>query len=82
MREGGAPALLVHGGAGDIPDESVDAYVAGVQAALDAGWAILERGGSAVDAVEAAIVVMEDSGSFDAGRGCVLNRMGASRPTR
>ena len=67
---------MVHGGAGEIPDDAVDAHVAGVRAALDAGWRILERGGSAVDAVEAAIVVMEDDEAFDAGRGSFLNRDG------
>jgi beta-aspartyl-peptidase (threonine type) len=76
MREVREPVLLVHGGAGDIPDDATDMYVAGVRAALDAGWAILEGGGSAVDAVEAAIVVMEDDGAFDAGRGSVLNQDG------
>lgn len=70
------PAMVVHGGAGDIPDEMLEAYLAGVRAALDAGWAVLEGGGTAVAAVEAAIVVMEDDGSFDAGRGSVLNRDG------
>ena len=76
MSESGAQVLLVHGGAGHIPDDLVDPYVAGIRAALDAGWAILARGGSAVDAVEAAIVSMEDDGVFDAGRGSVLNRDG------
>src|SRR3972149_4708987 len=76
MREVGEPVLLVHGGAGDIPFAATDMYVAGVRAALDAGWAILERGGSAVEAVEATIVVMEDDGAFDAGRGGVLNQDG------
>lgn len=76
MSESGAPVLLVHGGAGNIPDDLVDAYLAGIRTALDAGWAALARGRSAVDAVEAAIVSMEDDGSFDAGRGSVLNRDG------
>ena len=43
MRTPVEPILLVHGGAGNIPDEMVAAYLAGVRAALDAGWAILER---------------------------------------
>lgn len=72
----GRPVLLVHGGAGAIPDDAVDACVAGVRAALDAGWGVLEHGGSAVEAVEAAIVIMEDDEAFDAGRGSVLNRDG------
>lgn len=70
------PVLVVHGGAGDIPDDAVDAHVAGVRAALEAGWRMLERNGSAVDAVEAAIAVMEDDEAFDAGLGSVLNRDG------
>jgi L-asparaginase / beta-aspartyl-peptidase len=70
------PVLLVHGGAGDIPDDAVDVHVAGVRAALGAGWRVLERNGSAVDAVEAAITVMEDDEVFDAGLGGVLNRDG------
>jgi beta-aspartyl-peptidase (threonine type) len=70
------PVLVVHGGAGDIPDDAVEAHVAGVRAALDAGWRMLERNGSAVDAVEAAIAVMEDAEAFDAGLGSVLNRDG------
>ena len=70
------PVLVIHGGAGRIPDDAVDRYVAGLQAALDAGWPILERGGTALDAIEAAIVSMEDSGAFDAGRGSILNREG------
>lgn len=70
------PVLLVHGGAGTIPDDGVDRYVVGLRAALDAGWTVLAAGGSALDAVEAAVVSMEDSGSFDAGRGSVLNQDG------
>ena len=70
------PVLMVHGGAGTIPDDSVDRYVAGIRAALDAGWTILEHGGTAIDAIEAAIVSMEDSGSFNAGRGSVVNQDG------
>jgi len=47
------PSLIVHGGAWDIPDESVDACKAGCQRALAAGWSVLNSGGSALDAVEA-----------------------------
>lgn len=67
------PSLIVHGGAWDIPDEAVDACKSGCQRALEAGWTILERGGSALDAVEAAIVVLEDDPVFDAGFGSHLN---------
>jgi beta-aspartyl-peptidase (threonine type) len=70
------PMLVVHGGAGTIPDDGVDRYVTGIRAALEAGWAILERSGTAIKAVEAAIVSMEDSGSFNAGRGSILNQDG------
>ncbi len=67
------PALIVHGGAWDIPDEAVDACNSGCQRALAAGWSILSGGGSALDAVEAAIVVLEDDPVFDAGYGSHLN---------
>ncbi len=67
------PSLIVHGGAWDIPDEAVEACKAGCDRALAAGWSILSRGGSALDAVEAAVVVLEDDPVFDAGFGSHLN---------
>jgi L-asparaginase / beta-aspartyl-peptidase len=67
------PALIVHGGAWDIPDECVDACKAGCQRALTAGWSVLSQGGSALDAVEAAVIVLEDDPVFDAGFGSHLN---------
>jgi beta-aspartyl-peptidase (threonine type) len=67
------PSLIVHGGAWDIPDEAVDACHAGCRRALGAGWSILAGGGSALDAVEAAIIVLEDDPVFDAGFGSHLN---------
>jgi beta-aspartyl-peptidase (threonine type) len=67
------PALIVHGGAWDIPDASIEACRAGCRRALEAGWAILSPGGSALDAVEAAIVALEDDPVFDAGVGSHLN---------
>jgi beta-aspartyl-peptidase (threonine type) len=70
------PVLVVHGGAWAIPDDMVDAHLNGVRNASAAGWAALERGGSALDAVEEAIVVLEDDETFDAGRGSFLNRDG------
>jgi L-asparaginase / beta-aspartyl-peptidase len=70
------PVLVVHGGAWAIPDELVEPHLAGVRAALTAGWRILERGGSALDAVEEAVVVMEDDEAFDAGRGSFLTSDG------
>lgn len=70
------PVLVVHGGAWAIPDDMVEAHLGGIRAAMAAGWGSLERGGSALDAVEAAIKVMEDDEAFDAGRGSFLNRDG------
>jgi L-asparaginase / beta-aspartyl-peptidase len=70
------PALIVHGGAGDIPDEAVDACNEGCRNALTAGWSVLASGGSALDAVEASIMILEDDPVFDAGYGSHLNRDG------
>jgi beta-aspartyl-peptidase (threonine type) len=67
------PSLIVHGGAWDIPDEAAEACTAGCQRALVAGWAVLAGGGAALDAIEAAIVVLEDDPVFDAGYGSHLN---------
>ena len=54
----------------------VEAHLRGVRAAMTAGWRALERGGSALDAIEEAVVVMEDDDTFDAGRGSFLNQDG------
>jgi beta-aspartyl-peptidase (threonine type) len=54
----------------------VDAHLNGVRQALDQGWRVLERGGTALDAIEVAIVAMEDDETFDAGRGSFLTRDG------
>jgi len=70
------PVLVIHGGAWAVPDDMVDAHINGVRNALAAGWRVLERGGSALDAVEEAVVIMEDDETFDAGRGSFLNRDG------
>ena len=66
------PSLIVHGGAWDIPDEAVDACKAGCERALVAGWSILQNGGSALDAVQAAVIILEDDPIFDAGFGSHL----------
>jgi beta-aspartyl-peptidase (threonine type) len=70
------PILLVHGGAWAIPEDAVEAHTFGVRSALLAGYALLERGATAVDAVEAAVAVLEDDEAFDAGRGSFLTREG------
>ncbi len=70
------PVILVHGGAWAIPEDDVDAHLCGVQAAAAQGWQVLERGGNSLDAVEAAVVAMEDDEAFDAGRGSFLNMDG------
>jgi beta-aspartyl-peptidase (threonine type) len=69
-------ALVVHGGAWAIPDDAVDQHRRGVLASLEQGWARLRDGGSAVDAVEAAVRVLEDDPTFDAGTGSMLNLEG------
>ncbi len=70
-------SLAIHGGAGTMAREAMtradqSEYEAGLAAALDAGTAILAAGGSALDAVEAAVVVLEDDPHFNAGRGSVF----------
>ncbi|HUD56824.1 MAG TPA: isoaspartyl peptidase/L-asparaginase [Terracidiphilus sp.] len=70
------PVLVIHGGAWAMPDDMVEAHIRGVKHALAAGWRVLERGGPALDAVEEAVVIMEDDETFDAGRGSFLNRDG------
>src|ERR1700677_4956432 len=70
------PVLLIHGGAWAMPDDAIAAHENGIAAALRAGYALLERGASAVDAVEAAVSVMEDDETFDAGRGSFLTQDG------
>ncbi|MGA9899740.1 MAG: isoaspartyl peptidase/L-asparaginase [Terriglobales bacterium] len=70
------PVLLVHGGAWAMPDDMVEAHLNGVRAAMAAGWRVLSAGGDALDAVEEAVVIMEDDETFDAGRGSFLNRDG------
>jgi L-asparaginase / beta-aspartyl-peptidase len=70
------PSLIVHGGAWNIPDGAVEDCRAGCRHALEAGWEILSRGGAAMDAVEAAILALEEDATFDAGIGSHLNRDG------
>jgi beta-aspartyl-peptidase (threonine type) len=71
------PTLLVHGGAWAIPADAAAAHQAGVRKALETGYAVLSRGGSSIDAVEAAVTVLEDDPTFDAGRGSFLTSDGS-----
>jgi beta-aspartyl-peptidase (threonine type) len=68
--------LIVHGGAGNIPLETHEAHVTGCRRAADAGWAVLARGGTALEAVEATVRVLEDDPAFDAGHGSFPNAAG------
>jgi L-asparaginase / beta-aspartyl-peptidase len=70
------PVLVVHGGAWAMPDDAVAAHEIGVRDSLRAGWRVLERGGSALDAVQAAVIVMEEDETFDAGIGSFLTSDG------
>jgi L-asparaginase / beta-aspartyl-peptidase len=70
------PVLVVHGGAWAIPEDMIEAHLKGVRNAAAVGWRVLESGGSSLDAVEEAVVVMENDETFDAGRGSFLNRDG------
>lgn len=68
--------MIVHGGAWAIPDDAVEAHRNGVANALAIGYAVLEKGGASLDAVETAVAVLEDDEAFDAGRGSFLTRDG------
>ncbi|HKP77356.1 MAG TPA: isoaspartyl peptidase/L-asparaginase, partial [Longimicrobiaceae bacterium] len=73
--------MVIHGGAGTISRQQMTpereaAYRAGLERALRAGYAVLQRGGRSLDAVQAAINVMEDDSLFNAGKGAVLNAEG------
>jgi len=74
-------ALVIHGGAGTIKkanmtDEQEIAYTKKLQEALDTGYGILENGGTAIEAVQKTINIMEDSPLFNAGKGAVFNSLG------
>ncbi len=75
------PTIVIHGGAGTIPEaeltpERLAAFHAGLRAALEAGRAVLRGGGPALQAVVAAVAVLEDDPLFNAGRGATLTRAG------
>jgi L-asparaginase / beta-aspartyl-peptidase len=76
-------SIAIHGGAGAVPRSTLTAererhYRDGLAAALDAGYAVLEKGGSSLDAVSAAVTRLEDNPLFNAGRGAALTREGAA----
>lgn len=73
--------LVIHGGAGNITPDMMNVqdekdYTAGLQTALNAGYKVLEEKGSALDAVAAAIVELENNPLFNAGRGAVFTKKG------
>ncbi len=73
--------VALHGGAGtilkqDMTPDLESAYLAGLEDALKAGYAVLEEGGTAVNAVKATVVVLEDNMLFNAGRGSVFTKKG------
>jgi beta-aspartyl-peptidase (threonine type) len=69
-------AIVVHGGAGRAAPEDREPRRTGVARAAQAGWAVLAAGGTALDAVVAAVVVLEDDPQFNAGTGSVLTTEG------
>jgi len=70
------PAIIVHGGAGARPPDGTEEIRAGMKAAVHAGWTILCAAGSALDAVDAAVRILEDHPGFNAGHGAVLTANG------
>src|SRR3984885_11030172 len=77
-------AVVLHGGAGVIERSSMTpqaeaSYRAGIRAAMEAAAGVLDKGGSALDAVEAAIKLMEDDPQFNAGRGAVFAADGTNQ---
>jgi L-asparaginase / beta-aspartyl-peptidase len=76
-------SIAIHGGAGAVPRSTLSAererlYRDGLAAALDLGYGTLEKGGSSLDAVTAAVQALEDNPLFNAGRGAALTRDGAA----
>ena len=70
------PAVIVHGGAGPIRDDSLPERLDGCKAAALAAWEILVQNRSALDAAEAAVMILEDNPLFNAGTGSTLNQVG------
>jgi beta-aspartyl-peptidase (threonine type) len=73
------PALIVHGGCGTPPPGEEGPRTAAVERAADAGWHVLQAGGSALDAVEAAVRALEDEPLLNAGTGAYLQADGVAR---
>ena len=76
-------SIAIHGGAGtilkeDLTPELEEGYRQGLQNALDAGYAVLEKEGSSVDAVKAAVMSLEDNELFNAGKGAVFTKKGVN----
>lgn len=79
----GKVALVIHGGAGRLDPAAIErfgeaAYRETLRQSVESGYEILKRGGSSMDAVEAAVVILEDSPLFNAGKGAVFNNAGAN----
>ena len=72
----GLPAIIVHGGAGTPMHEDPAPYLAGTARAAEAGLRVLLAGGSALDAAQAATLVLEDDPTFNAGTGACLTSAG------
>ena len=70
------PAVIVHGGGGPIRDDSLPERLEGCKAAALAAWEIIAQNGSALDAAEAAVTVLENNPLFNAGTGSTLNQSG------
>jgi len=76
-------SIAIHGGAGAMPRANLSAerekhYLASLESALDAGYAVLQRGDSSLDAVTTAVRILEDDPLFNAGRGAALTREGTA----
>ena len=69
-------SLVIHGGAWDIPENTIEAHRKGCSGALRLGWDLLQSGSSSVEVVEKVVQFLEDEGTFDAGSGSHLNELG------
>ena len=70
--------LIVHGGAGSfsgLDEKTLNSYKAGINQALEAGYEVLEKGGTSLDAVTSAVIILEDLPLFNAGKGSVYTEI-------